>query len=283
MSNDSQNNLPLPKRLEAILPDLGRAEAKIARILLNSEATAVFETGASLARKAEVSEITVSRLLRRLGFRGMKGLREAQREQVSTHALEIKERTANLLDGTLGAAIKREAEAVLELGAQIARPEWELSLDAIASAEDVYVTGFQMVRGLAEDFARRASIIRDRVRFISANDGAMAEWTMSPYGAGTLIIIDTLPYANSAETVAMLAKDKGMQIIYITDEANNAAYDHTDLVLHCKARNGLFIESVGGLGALMAFLLHALAERNPVNVQQRLRDWDAMVGKLEIF
>ncbi len=282
--NEAQRfDLPLTQRLEAILPDLGRAEAKIARVLLNSEATAALETGASLARKAEVSEITVSRLLRRLGFRGMKGLREAQREQVSTHALEINARTANLLNGSLGAAIRREAEAVLELGAQIARPEWDASLNAIASAEEVYVTGFQMVRGLAEDFARRASIVRDRVRFIAANDGGLAEWTMSPHGTGTLIIIDTLPYARGAATVASLAQEMGMQIIFITDEANNAAYDHTDFVLHCKARNGLFIESVGGLGSLLAFLLHALAERNPDVVRQRLRDWDARVEKLELF
>lgn len=275
--------MTLRKRLEEILPELTQSEAKIARALMNNEATAALETGASLAQKAEVSEITVSRFLRRIGFRGMKGLREALRDEGVSQTIDWHDRAERLLSGTLGQAIRREAEAVLRLGEQIARPEWDATLDAVTEAEEVYVTGFQMVKGLAEDFARRASIIRDRVRFIAAHDGALAEWAGPSDGARTLIVIDTLPYAREAGVVATIAREAGMKVVFVTDEANNEAYDHTDLVLHCKARNGLFIESVGGVATMLALMLHAVAERDPRHAARRLDAWEEVVGRLGVF
>lgn len=283
MEEGHERDSPLKRRLDEILPGLTQSEARIARTLLSAEATAMLETGASLAKKAEVSEITVSRFLRRLGFRGMKGLREALRDEGVSKALSVDDRRERLLAGTLGGAIRREAEAVLALGEEIARAEWETSLDAIEEASEVYVTGFQMVRGLAEDFARRLSLIRGGVRFLAAHDGGLVEWASLDDRPRTLIIIDTLPYAREAAVIARTARDAGMKIVFLTDEPNNAAYEYTNLVFHCRARNGLFIESVGGLGTLMALFVHALAERCPQAAAQRLANWEASTDALGLF
>ena len=52
---------PLIARLRAILPELTKSEARIAQWLMLNLASAGMETGASIAAKTGVSEITVSR------------------------------------------------------------------------------------------------------------------------------------------------------------------------------------------------------------------------------
>ncbi|MCX7644686.1 MAG: MurR/RpiR family transcriptional regulator, partial [Rhodobacteraceae bacterium] len=138
---------PLVARLKAILPDLTRSEARIAQWLMLNLASLGMETGASVAAKTGVSEITVSRFLRRIGFRGMAALRAHLQETGVNLHLHGAERYLRLLEGELGTLIRRDAEAILGLGAQIARPEWQEAIAAVAAAEEVFVTGFQTVRG----------------------------------------------------------------------------------------------------------------------------------------
>ncbi|MBL0950562.1 MAG: MurR/RpiR family transcriptional regulator, partial [Pseudomonas sp.] len=49
--------------------------------------TLAFENGASLAAKSGVSPNTVSRFLRRLGYKGLKSLKDALRDEVRVQSL----------------------------------------------------------------------------------------------------------------------------------------------------------------------------------------------------
>ena len=68
--------------LRTALPNLSKLEARVAQYMLLNIATLSFKTGASLAEKVGVSEVTVSRLLRRLGYRGVRGLKTQLRSEL---------------------------------------------------------------------------------------------------------------------------------------------------------------------------------------------------------
>ena len=78
------------------------------------------------------------------------------------------------LPDDIAAAITREAEAILSLTAQLKRPEWRRAIDLIWDRDVVYVTGFQTIRGLAEDFARRPLAWLD---LISRNEGTTLSYS----------------------------------------------------------------------------------------------------------
>src|SRR5690625_7369845 len=69
--------------MEEAVPELPRQEAKLAQFILLNLNTLGLETGRSLAAKVGVSEVTVGRLLRRLGCDGMKELKDLLRQQYS--------------------------------------------------------------------------------------------------------------------------------------------------------------------------------------------------------
>lgn len=277
---------PLVARLRAILPELTRSEARIAQWLMLNLPSLGMETGASIAAKTGVSEITVSRFLRRIGFRGMAALRAHLQATGVNLQLHGAERYLRLLEGELGTLIRRDAEAILGLGAQIARPEWQEAIAAVAAADEVFVTGFQTVRGLAEDFARRLGIVRAGVRFVAAHDSGLAEWIPGEAPDGRtrcLILVDMVPYAREAPVVLRTARRLGYGAVVVTDELNTWARDATPFVFHAATKVGAFLESTGPLATILNLVTHAVAERDPERARDRLARWPAVLRELELY
>jgi DNA-binding MurR/RpiR family transcriptional regulator len=277
---------PISARLQAVEGKLTHSDERIATWLRLNEATLALETGASIAAKTGVSEITVSRFLRRIGFRGMAELKAELGSPAANLQIHAVERFMRLLDGELGALLKRDADAILGLGAQIARPEWGQAIDIIDRADEVFVTGFQTVRGLAEDFARRLGIVRGSVRFLSAHDGGLVEWVPSRRRgdeAKALVLVDMLPYAREAEVVVRTARSLGIEVVVITDELNSWAGAHTPYVFHAATKAGAFLESTGPLATLLNLVTHAVAGRDPEKAHQRIASWPSVLRELGLY
>ncbi|TNC67521.1 MurR/RpiR family transcriptional regulator [Rubellimicrobium roseum] len=272
-------------RLRAVRPELTKSEAAIAQWLILNEGTIGLETGASIAAKTGVSPITVSRFFRRLGYKGLPALKTDLQASAANLHLDAVGRTLRLLEGEIGTLIKRDAEAVLGLGSQIARPEWTDAVLALEGASDVFVTGFQTVRGLAEDFARRLSIVRPSVRFVSPHDTGLAEWIHPPGHAprNCLLLVDTIPYARQAEPIVQMARQAGMSAVVVTDELNTWAARHTPLVFFAPTKVGTFLESTGPLATLLNLITHSVAGRDPERTRERLDRWPEVLRNLDLF
>jgi|JI10StandDraft_1071094.scaffolds.fasta_scaffold261171_2 DNA-binding MurR/RpiR family transcriptional regulator len=277
---------PLAARLRDVEAKLTRSEAMISQWLLLNEATLTLETGASIASKTGVSEITVSRFLRRIGFRGIAELKAEIGSPAANLHISAAERYMRLLDGELGILLKRDADAILSLGTQIARPEWDAAITTIDQADEVFVTGFQTVRGLAEDFARRLGIVRGSVRYVSAHDSGLVEWIPSLRRANearVLVLVDMVPYAREAETIVRTARGLGISVVVVTDELNTWAQSHTPFVFHASTKAGAFLESTGPLATLLNLVTHAVAGRDPEKARKRLSSWPAFLRDLGLY
>jgi DNA-binding MurR/RpiR family transcriptional regulator len=273
---------PLAARWQAIAEGASKSEVMLAQWLMRNEAALGLETGASIAAKTGVSEITVSRFLKRLGYRGLAALKQ---ELMLSGAAQLAPADSwlRLLDGEIGSLIKRDAEAVLALSAEVSKPEWIEAIAAIGAAPQVHVTGFQTVRGVAEDFCRRLSILRDDVHFLSAHDSGLAEWIRRKDASGLFFLVDTVPYAREAEPMVKAAAERGMAIVVATDELNTWAAAHTPYVFHVPSKIGTFVESTGPLASLLNLVIHAVAALDAEDSRRRMKDWDALLKRLNLF
>ena len=138
--------------------ELPRQEAKLAQFMLLNLNTLGLETGKSLASKVGVSEVTVGRLLRRMGCNGMRELKDLLRQQyaVASPAPEARQGVR----GSFEQVMEAEMEVVAAVFQQTTGGDWERAERLLAESEKVFVTGFQSVRGIAEDFTRRLSLAR---------------------------------------------------------------------------------------------------------------------------
>lgn len=274
---------PLSIRLDALEGDLTRAEALLAQWLRLNEGSLGLETGATIATKTGLSEITVSRFLRRLGYRGIAGLKEDLQASGAAR-LGGSDLYLRLVDNELGALLRRDAEEVLAIAAQIERPEWSQAIQSIHAASEVFVTGFQTVKGAAEDFARRLSLIRPGVRFVTPHDSGLAEWIeLDKAQARCLVLIDTVPYAREAEPILQLAVRAGMSAVVLTEERNTWAMRHTPYVFFVGGKVHAYVESSGPLVTLLGLVAHAVADRDPSAAKARLAAWPNLLRGLNLF
>ncbi len=107
-----------------------------------------------------------------------------------------------------------EIQALMSVFEQASGSRWASIVQAVCNADTVFVSGYQSIRGVAEDFSRRLSLARDDVRFISAHDSMLGEWIGNSGGLMDgrkewLEIIDVGPYAREAEVRSKLCRDQG--------------------------------------------------------------------------
>ncbi len=277
---------PLASRLRGLSGGLTKSEAIIAQWLILNEATLGLETGASVAAKTGVSEITVSRFLRHAGYKGLQALKEDLQAALLNVHVSPSDRYFRLLDSKIGAILKRDADAVLALAQEVEKPAWAPAIDAIAAADEVFVVGFQTIRGIAEDFTRRLAIVRGSVRFLSPHDGGLVEWIPSFRRAEEtrcLVMVEMAPYAREALPILKTARRLGMQAVVVTDELNTWASAETPFVFHVTTKVDAFLESTGPMTTLMNVIIHEVAGRAPDKARKRIKDWPPIMRGLDLY
>ncbi len=274
------------RKLQLILPKLSATEARIAHYIIRNIEKIAFETGSSLARKVAVSEISVSRFLRRAGYKSITGLKlELKLEAVNERHLTDEKKTD--WHGVYSEVRENEMRSVDQLFTEFTGEAWRDLVHTAAGADQVFVTGFQALKGTAEDFSRRLALARGNVRFLSASDNMLGEW-LSYIGDVTpkpivLILIDGVPYANDGLKIAEIAKEIGFKVIVISDEFCDWAHEVADHRMFATAGSGLFIESTVGLTLILNVLVDAVARSTQGNAILRHDRWQMLMRRLNIF
>lgn len=272
------------EEMEGAVPRLPRQEAKLAQFILLNLNTLGLETGKSLATKVGVSEVTVGRLLRRLGCNGMKELKKLLRQQysVASPAPEARQGVHVALEQVMEA----EIGVVTAIFQQTTNADWERASALLAGAGQVFVTGFQSVRGIAEDFARRLSLARGHVAYLSPHDGMLAEWARvdgRDAEESCLVLVDVVPYAREAIDLARLAREEGRACVVVSDEYCHWSRGIADAVIYAPSRTGLFLESTLGIVLALSLLVDAVAAAHPDESRERLLQWKAHAKRLKLF
>lgn len=274
------------QELEIALPNLSKSDAKIGRFILQNRDRLSVETGASIAKKTAVSEITVSRFLRKFGVHGLNGLRELALREMQNDLVDFA-LDGNRLDATdFADIIRNEVAALAMISDQISTPQWQEAIRRIDDVDQVYVTGFQMVRGMAQDFASLLSIIRSSVRFVSAYDSTFVEWLPSKRerdATRLLILVDVIPYARDAEEIAKLCAELGIELIVVTDEVNHWASQYTDYVFYIRANVGTVLESTGPMTSFLNLIVHAVATNNPERSRLRMEELPKISRRFSVY
>ncbi len=272
------------QNIQALLPGLPSSEARVAQyILLNLDRIA-YETGASIAEKALVSPITVSRFLKRAGYKGIVALKQ----EVMQDETLVQDSAAyqTLTDDTLKVAFNKDLQILADLFNQFQTDTWLGLVDCVSTANQVYVSGFQTVRGIAEDFSRRLALARPEVRYLSAHESMLGEWLEDSRQGETdtrvLILIDVVPYAREGKKLCEIAASKGIKVVIITDEFCYWARDFTPHIVHAKSKTGLFLEATWGLVLAANMLCDQVARRNP-DSDRRSKGWVELAQYLNLF
>lgn len=267
-----------PQERLAACRNLSGAESAVARWLEERLGEAPFLTAADVAQGAGVSEMTVTRFVRRLGYANFKafkvalgsGLRSDDRLRQSRVAIPV------TTQEQLAAQLKLELDAIVEVYELAGTERWQATLNVIEGAERVNVTGFQGSMGLAMDFATRLKYARPGVRFSNGVSGNWSELFAEATERSCVILVDTVPYAHESIKIAELCLRRDIPLVTVTDRYNPWPRQYTPHALTVSTETKTFLDSTAGLSALLGLLLNGITARAGKAARDRLREMSTL-------
>lgn len=260
--------------IEQASGDLTRLEGRIAAYLQTRPEAVLLETSAEIARKLDISPMTVTRFFRKLGFEGAQEARaEAKRKAFGPESVRMDRRFGRPFSDQLDSTAGQEAAhaAVSAAFAMRQTSIWAEIVDMIARADSVHTMGFQTMYFLGDALYRRLSFMRSNCHLLDGIDGVYAGLMPQAGERAVLVIIDTFRYGAQGPLLAKLARERGAEVIIFADEFCDWAQGITPYVLRYPAETHFLLALPQGISMGLTLLLQDVAAQLGEGANSRIR------------
>ena len=272
------------QQLLAVQMDGTPVERAIASWLLDHIKELPFETAATMAARIRVSEVSIGRFARRLGYRNLKEMKEALKAEAQLLALQAgsdspwlggaaladRFREGDAATESAKVALERELRAVMRNHETAAGPEFQRAAERLARAPRVLVAGFQTERGMASYLAHNLTYLRPEVQEVRVEAGHFSEVFLDAPKDSALVLIETRRYSRLARALAERARARGLGVTIITDPYCGWARLYADEVLSVDTDLNQFWDATGQIAGLINLLNNRVFEILGPQIETRL-------------
>jgi DNA-binding MurR/RpiR family transcriptional regulator len=252
------------QRLSDSVEGASKADKLIVSFLLSNYNTIPFETAASLAEKVAVSEPTVGRFCRTLGYKSFKDLKDHLKQDIGDKPWLISDRLKDFQKRSLAGEDQLARGLQLEIAALVAvyeiaqTPEWKRVVTRLATSEAVFVAGFQTERGMAQILVNQLHYLRDRVHLVDLAGGNFTEVLLSGSTNTCLVIFEARSYSRLSRLLAIEARKAGIPTTLITDVFCDWGRDLADEMFVVPTEFNLFWDSTAQMASLANLLVNGV-------------------------
>ncbi len=275
---------PLRERLAGALLSASKADRVIATYMLAEISSLPFETAASLAAKVKVSEPTVGRFCKAIGYDGFKDFKSNLKKDTGDAPWLLGERLSDLQnrakagEDQLTRGLELEMTALIAVYEMAHSPEWDRVVKRLATVKNVYATGFQTERGMAQIFVNQLQYLREGVHLIDLASGSFSEVLASDDNDAALIIFEARRYSRSAKQLAIAAKEKNIAVTLVTDPYCDWGHEVSDEIFVVPTSFNLFWESTAQMASLANLLVNGVFIELGPQVEQRMNKIAKLYG-----
>lgn len=274
--SDTVSSADLRLMLTASMVTATRAEKAIASYLLHNLQSLPFETARSVAAKIGVSEATIGRYCRSIGFRHFKELKSRLQAVFGDRAWLIGDRLRDFHarsrqgPGELPRALEAEIAAVVANYEMAASPEFAQAVARLARAGSVYVAGFQTERGHAAYLAHGLQYLRPGVQIADLEGGHFAEILLSDPAQTCLVLVDGRRYSRLTRRLAVAARAAGIPVTLITDPYCDWGRDIATETFAVQTDLNHFWDATSAMASLIGLIVNGVFNELGAGVEVRM-------------
>lgn len=267
---------PLRDRLTEVLTTASKADRALATYMLSDMGTLPFETAASLATKVGVSEPTVGRFCRAIGYDGFKDLKANLKTDIGDQPWMIGDRLRDLQARTragedqLTRGLELEMAALMAVYESAHSPGFAVTVKRLAAVKSVYAAGFQTERGMAQIFVNQLQYLREGVHLLDGASGNFAEVLALADTDAALVIFEARRYSRHAQLLAQEAKAMGIPVTLVTDPYCDWGHDVADEMFVVPTAVNLFWESTAQMASFANLLVNGVFLELGPRVEERM-------------
>ncbi len=266
----------LPDRIKDRFARMTRSERAIASYMLGNLHLLPFENAAAIAAQVGVSQMTVGRFLRSIGYAGIGEVKDELREAALTPGLKIGDRLERLRVKSRAGKdthrnLQHEVHALVSVYEIVGTPLWDRAIARLVESDTVFVAGFQTVSGMAADFAARLLYLRPGVTVLDGQDGTFADLLAGRWTRPCLVLFEMRRYTKCSQLLAQKVQQRGIDLIIVCDRHCHWAAQHTDLVFSVNTDSSLFWDNQSPFLSLTNLMLDQVARGLKRSVAARLK------------
>lgn len=270
---------------------LTRAQAIIANYIAQNQKRILGMTAMGIAHELGVSDASVIRLSRALGYEGFSDMKDhleqelkKKNEKIGKHSLHDRfvlqsDKYSASEDNT--AQIMRLMGINLETSLNQNTPEsYERIADRILSSHRKMIIGLRGGKGSAMHFSRLLSFITDHVHHIieESNDLLCKLSTLTE--EDVVIVLNFPRYYKIDVKIASILQERNIPVILITDSMASPFAKQAIEILLAETEHCGFFHSMLGVMGLLEYLLIIMCRRDPETFRERLETRDHILTDL---
>lgn len=288
---DSQDNdLAVPvagelrDRLSAAAGTGTPAERALAHYLLSNLSSLPFETAASIAQKLGLSEASVGRFCRSIGYRHLKDMKAGLQVDLGEKAWLIGDRLKDFHHRSqqggaeLSRALEREIAAIVTVYELASTPAFNATVQRLARRRQVFVAGFQTERGHAAELVHNLQYLRGGVHLADVSGGHFAEVLLADPEEAALVLVDGRRYSRLTRDLALAARDEGIPVTLITDPYCDWAPGVVTELFAVPTDLNHFWDTTAAMSSLIGLIVNGVFRELGAEVEERMARVSALYG-----
>lgn len=260
------------------------AERAIASYFSSNLQTLPFETAATVATKIGVSEASIGRFCRSIGYMSLKDMKRGLSSDLGDRAWLIGDRLQDFHrrsqhgNGELARALEKEMAALVTVYEMAASPEFQRAVERLARRRQVFVAGFQTERGHAAQLMHNLQYLRPGVQIADVAGGHFGEILLSDPAEVTVVLIDGRRYSRLTKDLAVAAKRAGIQVTLITDPYCDWARGTVSELFAVPTDLNHFWDATSAMSSLIGLLVNGVFKELGAEVEVRMAKISSLYG-----
>jgi len=266
---------------------LSKGQKLIAKYIMDDYDKAAFMTAAKLGETVGVSESTVVRFADTLGYDGYRELQN-ELQEVIKNKLTTVQRISLAEDysdkeNLLEKVFKKDMENINKTIDEIDCEVFQKAVDTILKSEKVYVLGLRSSSFLAGYLGFYLNFIMDNVTVVTAGPSDIFEQLLKVTDKDVVIGISYPRYSTRTLEALKYVKEKGSNIIGITDSLISPAAQISDITLIASSNMVSFVDSLVAPMSLINGLAIAVGMEKKDDITRHFKELEDIWEKYDVY
>lgn len=269
---------------------LGGRALRALESIVDSPGQMAMSSISEVAAAAGVNASTLTRLSKRLGYRGFNEFQDVFRQHLSGKSHFYSERARRLLQGQPGrepdAILARvaddEARNIAATAGHIDGAQLQSAAARVIEAHRVRAYGARQMHAVAYFISYGLGMLRSDVGLLSPQEHGLAHGLAQLDIDDVVVVVSCAPYTRVAIETARTATDQGMRVIALTDSHASPLATIADPAFVCETAGSFFGNSTAALFVVAEALLTVMAEQMGARGLQQLRRREALITEMGV-
>ena len=282
------NKNDLLNRMNKNYSKMSKGQKLLAAYITDNYDRAVFLTAAKMGEVVGVSESTVVRFAMSLGYKGypefQKALEELLTNKLSTpHKIDVtygEHTQSNILESVLSS----DAEKIKTTLEKIDTSAFELAVDTILNARNIYIIGIRSCAPLASFLSFYLNLMFDNVRLLHTNSSSEIFEQMLRINEEDVIIGISFPrYSMRTLKALEFANNHSAKVITITDSIHSPMNLYSSCNLIADSDMASIVDSLVAPLSVINALIVALCMKKQKEVAQTLTTLEEIWDEYQVY